>query len=152
MSLLDAQPEQQNRTKTMAITAVALAVTLGIVLWFTFRFYPEKRAASHFLDAVVAGQMQDAYQLWKPSQSYRMGDFLADWGTEGYYGPVKSYKILHAKSKWGASGVIVTVQVNPFSPMPDANDAEKSRRTKTVVLWVDTNSKSLSFSPFQLQD
>jgi hypothetical protein len=27
------------------------------------------------------------------------------------------------------------------------NDAEKSRRTKVIPVWVDTDSKAMSFSP-----
>ena len=65
-----------------------------ILSYFAFRYYPEKRAAEHFFDALVAGDANTAYQIWKPGASYEMKDFLADWGPEGYYGPVKSYKIM----------------------------------------------------------
>ena len=131
----------------MAFTIAALVLVAIVVLWFTFRYYPEKKAAEHFFDALVAGDTARAYQLWKPSPSYAMKDFLADWGPEGYYGPVKSYKILRASSPVGANAVAVRVAISPFSPMPDASEIEKSRKTKVVSVWVLISDKSFSFPP-----
>ncbi len=147
MSLLNPPPASENKSNAMKCTIIAVVMAAIIGGWFLFRYYPEKRAVDHFFDALVTGDTNHAYQLWKPSGSYRMGDFLADWGPNGYYGPVKSYEILRATSKKGANGVTVSVAVSPFSPMPGANDPEKSRRTKTIPLFVDTTSKAISFSP-----
>jgi hypothetical protein len=147
LMLLDTPAEKPNRSRAMAFTVAALALILAAALWFIFRYYPEKRATEHFLEAVVAGNMDAAFQLWKPGPSYQMNDFVADWGASGYYGPVKSYKIVKAKSPVGVSAVIVTVQISPYSPMPDASDAEKSRKTRVVNLWVDPSNKSFSFQP-----
>ena len=61
----------------------------------------------HFFDALVAGDTATAYQIWKPGASYEMKDFLADWGPEGYYGPVKSYKILEGQRAREANAVAV---------------------------------------------
>ena len=129
----------------MAFTIAALAVLAIVALYFTFRYYPEKRAAERFFDALVAGDTAKAYQLWKPGPSYSMKDFLADWGPDGYYGPVKSYSVLHAKAPSGSNAVAITVEVSPFSPMPAASDTEKSRKTKVVEIWVLVANKSLSF-------
>ena len=147
MSLFSPPPETSNKSKVWTFTIAALALALAIVLYFSFRYYPEKKAAEHFLDALVAGNTNQAYQLWKPSESYRIGDFMADWGPEGYYGPVKSYSIVKAAAKKGANGVILTIEVSPFSPMPDKNDVEKSRRTKQLNVWVKSGDKSFSFPP-----
>ena len=147
MSLLSPAPEPSNKSKVWTFTIVALTVTLAIILYFAFRYYPEKKAAEHFLDALVAGNVRQAYSLWKPSESYKIGDFMADWGPEGYYGPVKSYSIVKATSRKGANGVILTIEVSPYSPLPDKNDVEKSRRTKQVNLWVNSGDKSFSFPP-----
>ena len=147
MTLLDAPAETPHKSRAMAFTIVAVVIVAAIVLWFSFRYYPEKRAAEQFFDTLVAGDMARAYQLWQPSASYKMPDFLADWGPNGYYGPVKSYSIVRASSSTGASGVAIEVAVNPFAPMPDAQDAEKSRRTKFVTVWVETKDKSFSFPP-----
>jgi len=147
MTLLDPPAEPQGKVNAIKFTLIAIALAAIIGGWFMFRFYPEKKAVDHFFDALIAGDTARAYQLWKPSSSYKMGDFLADWGPEGYYGPIKSYEILRATAPKKSNGVIVNVAVSPFSPMPGANDAEKSRRTKVVPVWVDSDSKAMSFSP-----
>jgi len=131
----------------MAFTVAALAMVAIVALWFTFRYYPEKKAAERFFDALVAGDMTTAYQLWKPGPAYAMKDFLADWGPDGYYGPVKSYRILRAKAPRGSNAIAISVEMSPFSPMPDASDKEKSRKTKVVEVWVLAEDKSFSFPP-----
>jgi len=147
MSLLEPPPPSETKSNAIKYTLIAVAMAAIIGGWFLFRFYPEKRAVDHFFDALVAGDTNHAYQLWKPNPSYKMGDFLADWGPSGYYGPVKSYEILRASAPKKSNGVIVSVAVSPFTPMPGANDAEKSRRTKVIPLFVDSDSKGMSFSP-----
>jgi|SRR5882672_297697 len=147
MSLLNPPAESANKPKAMKYTMIAITLAVIIGGWLLFRFYPEKRAVNHFFDALVAGDTNHAYQLWKPSGSYKIGDFMADWGPNGYYGPVKSYEILRASAPKSSNGVVINVAVSPLSPMPGANDPDKSRRTKTISLWVDTESKALSFSP-----
>ncbi|HVO57790.1 MAG TPA: hypothetical protein VMT51_08860 [Dongiaceae bacterium] len=146
-SLLSPPSEPSNKPKAIVYAAAGILVALLIVGYFLFRYYPEKKATEHFLNALVAGDTKKAYQLWKPSESYRFGDFLADWGPEGYYGPVKSYEIVKAESKRGANGVIISVRVSRFAPMPDKADLEKSRWTKQVSVWVKSADKSLSFPP-----
>jgi len=135
----------------MIFTMTAAFILAVIAVWFWLRFYPEKKAAEQFFNAVVAGDMSTAYQLWKPGpgSSYKLKDFVADWGPTGYYGPVKSYSILKAKSPNGsATSVEVRVAISPFSPMPTANnDPEKAQKTRVVNVWVDTKDKSFSFPP-----
>jgi len=147
MTLLDPPPVKPQKPRAMAFTVAAVTIALIVTLWFVLRYYPEKRAAEHFFDALVAGNTDRAYRLWKPGPSYSMKDFLADWGPQGYYGPVKSYQMLKACAPRGSNTVDVSVAVSPFSPMPDASDAEKSRKTKIVDIWVVTADKSLSFPP-----
>jgi hypothetical protein len=61
---------------------------------------------------------------------------------------VKSYKILKINRPSGSSNsVVVEVAVSPYAPMPDATDAEKSRRTRVVTVWMNTEDKSFSFPP-----
>jgi len=147
MTLLDAPAAKPEKSRVVPFTISALVLVALVALFFVFRYYPEKKAASNFFDALVAGDTTKAYALWKPTSSYQMKDFLADWGPNGYYGPIKSYKIDRAKAPTGASGVAITVSLSPFSPMPDPNDAEKSRKTKTVSIWVEKGDKSFSFPP-----
>jgi hypothetical protein len=147
MSLLEPPVEKPQKSRAMAITVVALAIALATVLWFTFRYYPEKKATAVFFDALAAGDTNKAYGLWKPSASYKLDDFTADWGPSGYYGPVKSYKIMSAKAPKQSTSIEVNVAVSPFSPMPEASDAEKSSKTRVVTLWVLPSDKSFSFPP-----
>lgn len=147
MSLLNPAVEKPHKSRAMAFTIVTLAVALLVICYFAFRYYPEKRAVEHFFDALVAGNTETAYQIWKPGTSYGLKDFLADWGPEGYYGPVKSYKIMKASAPVKANAVAVRVALSPFSPMPDASDAEKSRKTRVLSIWVLTKDKSFSFPP-----
>jgi hypothetical protein len=147
MSLLEPPVDKPQKSRVMAFTVVALVFTAAVVLWFTFRYYPEKKATAQFFDALVTGDTNKAYELWKPSSSYKMSDFLADWGTDGYYGPVKSYKIMDASAPRNGSSIAVNVAVSPFSPMPSSSDADKSRKTRVVTLWVLPKDKSLTFPP-----
>jgi hypothetical protein len=145
MSILEPPPETVNKSRPMVFAAVALTLIAVVALYFTFRYYPEKRAAHHFFATLVAGDTARAYALWKPSPSYAMKDFLADWGPDGYYGPIKSYNIIHAKAPRASNAVAITVEVSPYSPMPDSSDAEKSRKTRVVEVWVLAHGKSFSF-------
>lgn len=155
MSLFEVPVEKPAHPRLRLWLALTGAVLLAILLWFTLRYYPEKKAVARFLDAVVAGDMARAYQIWKPGEGYTTQDFLADWGPNGYYGPVKSYHIAEEKCPGKgisipfceASGVIVTVQISPFAPFPTIEDGEKNRRTRIVNLWVESKDKSFSFPP-----
>jgi hypothetical protein len=131
----------------MTFTVVALAMVAVVVLWVMFRYYPEKKAAERFFDALVAGDTAKAYALWQPGPSYVMKDFLADWGPKGYYGPVKSYKIIRLNTPHGANVVAVEVSVSPYSPMPEVADVEKNSKTRVVDVWILPSDKSFSFSP-----
>src|SRR5450432_576898 len=117
MSLLDPPVDKPQKSRAMGFTIVALAVVLVVILYFAFRYYPEKRVVEHFFDALLAEDTSTAYQIWKPGASYEMKDFLADWGPNGYYGPVKSYKILKASAPLKANAVAVRVAFSPFAPM-----------------------------------
>jgi hypothetical protein len=130
VSLLDPPPVVTHKSRPLVFTIVALVLVVAVVLWFGFRYYPEKRAVAHFFDAVVAGDTQKAYELWKPKPSYRMEDFVADWGDKGYFGPVKSYKILRERSPIGSNAVEVAVALSPFSPMPIPTTPPKKNKAK----------------------
>lgn len=147
ISLLNPVPEKSHKSQVWAFTIIGLVVALAVVCYFTFRYYPEKKAASQFFEALVIGNTDKAYELWKPTPSYKKSDFLADWGDSGYYGPVKSYKIMGAKAPDKSDSIAVNVAVSPYSPLPSASDAEKSSKTKLVTLWVSPTDKSLSFPP-----
>lgn len=155
MSLLNPPVYKEHKSRVAMFTGVALVCAAAIVLYFVFRYYPERKAAEHFFDAVVVGDTDKAYALWKPSGNYKMKDFLQDFGPTGYFGPIKSYKILSVgtPSKTGSmeidagKSVEVSVAVSAFAPFPDASNAEESNKTRSVVLWVQPSDKSISFKP-----
>jgi hypothetical protein len=148
MTLLEPQVDTSSKSRHLKFVASALVILAAVVLYFAFRYYPEQRAAQRFFNALATGDTNTAYQLWKAAPSYRMQDFLTDWGPYGYYGPVKSYKIMKISRPEGSSNsVVVEIAVSPFSPMPEATDAEKSRRTRVVTVWMNTEDKSFSFPP-----
>ncbi len=150
MSLLDPPPITPQRSRPLAFTVAAIVLIAVVGLWWAFRFYPEKRAVAHFFDALVAGDTAKAYQLWKPKPSYKMEDFVADWGSNGYFGPVKSYRILRESSPVGSNAVEVAVAVSPLAPMPDPTDPatkEQSQKTRVIGIWVVSRDKSLTFPP-----
>lgn len=148
MALFEPPDETASKRRHLKFVVGALLILAAGVLYLTLRFYPEQRAAQRFFDALVAGDTNTAYQLWKAKPSYRLPDFLTDWGPYGYYGPVKSYKIMKISSPSDStSSVAVEVVVSPFAPLPDASDAEKSRRTRVVTVWMNTEDKSFSFPP-----
>jgi hypothetical protein len=137
-----------DKSRALIFTIVAILCLACIGLYFTVRYYPEKKATENFFNALVSGDTAKAYEIWKPGSSYTMKDFLADWGPTGYYGPVKSFALLHAKSPVGASGVIITVAVSPFSPLPNENsDPAQSQKTRVINIWVESKDKSFSFPP-----
>src|SRR5208282_6901963 len=104
-----------------------------------------------FMHEIVAGNMEQAYRMYNPSPSYSIQDFLDDWGPNGYYGPVKTYRIESAEEdKRGterAYGVNITVEVSPYAPFPANNDAAKQSKTKEVRLRVEYKDQSVGFAP-----
>jgi len=147
VSLLEPLPEKSHKSLVIGITVGGLVLALALVLYFTLRYYPEKKATQQFFNALVSGNTDKAYELWKPTSSYRKTDFLADWGESGYYGPVKSYKIMSAKEPDRSRSIAVSVALSPYTPLPAPSDAQKSQKTKLVTLWVSPADKSLSFPP-----
>jgi len=125
-----------------------LALLLGASVWYFVRYTTEKRTVDHFMHAVIAGDTQQAYQIWHPHESFSYQDFLSFWGPKGYYSPIKSYRIEKAEMPpKGASGVIVTLEISPYSPFPNSNDKTKSAQNREVELWVERSDQSLSFPP-----
>lgn len=148
MTLLDAPPPKPpSRALRYGVIAAALAAVILFFFWHMLRFHAEKEVVRQFLDAAASGQMQQAYQIWQPRPSYSFKDFLDDWGPDGYYGPVKSYKIKKVAHPSGGSGVIVTVEISPYNPFPAKDDVVQQSKTKDVSLWVEFKDHSIGFAP-----
>lgn len=147
MSLLDAnQPEPSKKPYYIVIT-VLVVFLIVLFMWWSVRFDSEEKDATVFFSAVSAGNLQQAYTLWKPSESYSFKDFQDAWGPSGYYGPVKSFKVDSASApRKSDSSVAVTVLVSPYQPFPKDGTAE-ANKTKAIVVWINRTTHSFSFPP-----
>ena len=138
----------------VGIAVVVLAVVAG-VLYFQFRYYGEEKLVRQFMDALVAGDYQQAYRVWNPMPAYTYEAFLEDWGETTSFGRIRSYEIVSIRPTSGvilrvptgggeqprnlrvsgdSSGVVVSVRINGNEP--------------PVRLWVETNPPRLSFPPY----
>jgi len=133
MTLLDATPPEPPRKTGRYILITLAVIILGLACYIALRNYPEEGTVSVFLTTLEQGNFQEAYRLWQPSPTYTYKDFLHDWGEQGDYGKIRTFKILGSRSK-GKRTVIVTVTINDQEPPRD--------------LLVDRKTKGLAFSPF----
>jgi hypothetical protein len=152
VGLLDGDTEEpKSKLRRYILSGMVFALLMCVGVWWMFRFHTEKKTVESFLEAVVAGDTQLAYRIWKPQPSYTYQDFLADWGPQGTYGPVRSYRLETAQQPSGASGVIVVVELSPFEKFPENSEQEKLPKLKEVRLWVERGDQSLSFAPSLLE-
>ena len=149
VGILDSGAEEpKSKRLRYVVSGLALAAMLAGALWYFLRFTPEKRTVERFMNAVVAGDTQQGYQIWRPIPSFTYQDFLAFWGPKGYYSPIKSFRIESAEvPPKGGSGVVVVVELSAYAPFPKPEDSVKFAQNQEVRLWVERSDKSLSFPP-----
>lgn len=151
MGIFDSTEEHPPaKLRRYIITAVAFVVAVFLFLWYPMglRLHKERSTVRHFMNALEAGNMDEAYRIWKPSPTYTMKDFLEDWGLNGYYGPIRSYKILSNEGVKNGSSAAIVVAVSPYQPFPDDNDEAKQNKTQKITVWVDPKDESISFPPY----
>ncbi len=143
-----------SKIRRYILTAIGVVVTIGVFmlvfpdyLWYPLVYYKEVNTIRHFAIDLTKGDLQGAYQIWKPSPSYSFQDFTEDWGPGGYYGPVKSYRLGRPAHLKDGSAAEILLDVNPYQPFPDRNDMLKLGKTKEVRLWVEFRDQSISFPP-----
>lgn len=147
MSLLDANQPEPSKRPYYIILCVLVVFLIAIFIWRSVRFDGEEKTATSFFTALSSGNMQQAYAIWKPAESYSFKDFQRDWGPSSYIGPVKSFEIESATApRKSDTNVVITVLVSPYQPFPKKDSAE-ANKTKTVVVWVSKAAKSLGFPP-----
>jgi hypothetical protein len=149
MGLLDAGAEEpQSKALRYVVSGVALVLLLGASVWFFLRYTPEKHTVEHFMNAVVTGDTQQAYQIWHPHASFSYQDFLSFWGPNGYYSPIKTYRIESAEvPPKGGTGVVIVVEISSYDPFPKSEETVKSAQNREVQLWVERSDQSMSFPP-----
>ena len=133
MTLLDATPPKQPRKIGRCVLLALVIIIVGGMAYILLRNFPEERAVSRFLTTLEQGNYQEAYRLWQPSASYSYQDFIHDWGEQGDYGKIRTFKILGSRSK-GPQTVIVTLTINNQQP--------------PLELLVDRQTKGLAYSIF----
>lgn len=151
MSLLDATdpapPSKVRRYIILAVVAVVGVYLISMLVSHEMLLRSQEQVVENFLNTVAAGNMQQAYQLWQPTSSYSLKDFEDDWGPDGYYGPIKSFKIDSAyEPRRSTSDVAVRVLLSPYQPFPKSDTIEQNR-TKSVTIWVNRSTRSLSTGP-----
>ena len=149
MGILDSGAEEpKSKALRYVVSGVALAAMIAGALWYFLRFAPEKRTVERFMSAVVAGDSQEAYKIWRPNPSFTYQDFLAFWGPKGYYSPIKSFRIESAEvPPKGGSGVVVVVELSAYSPFPKPEESVKFAQNQEARLWVERSDQPLSFPP-----
>lgn len=149
MGLLDTGAEEpKSKALRYVISAVALVILIGIGMWYFLRYTTEKHTVDRFMTAVAAGNMQQAYQIWHPHASFSYQDFLSFWGPNGYYSPIKTFRIESAEvPPKGGSGVVIVVEISGYDPFPKPEETVKSAQNREVQLWVERSDQSLSFPP-----
>jgi hypothetical protein len=149
VGILDSGAEEpKSKALRYVVSGIALALMIAGALWYFLRFTPEKHTVEHFMSAVVAGNSQQAYQIWHPHASFTYKDFMAFWGPDGYYSPIKTYRIESAETPPnGGSGVVVVVELSAYDPFPPNTDLVKTGQNREVRLWVERSDQSMSFPP-----
>lgn len=149
MGIFDSSDEHPpDKARRYFFTGLAFVLLVAGFCFYLLRYHTEKNTARHFMDDVVAGNMQEAYQLWHPAPSYSFKDFQDDWGPQGFNGAIKSYRIKDAQRLPSASGVIIVMDVSPYAPFPSKSDVAESAKTTEVRIWVQFKDQSLGFPPF----
>jgi hypothetical protein len=149
LGLLDTGAEEpRSKALRYVVTGVALVILVGIAIWYFLRYTPEKHTVERFMDAIAKGDTQQAYQIWHPHPNFSYKDFLSFWGPDGYYSPLKSFRLEAAEvPPKGGSGVVVTVEISEYDPFPKSEETLKAARNREVQLWVERSDQSLSFPP-----
>jgi hypothetical protein len=149
VGILDSGAEEpKSKALRYVISGVVLVLLIAGGIAYLLRYSAEKRTVGRFMTAVVAGDTQQAYQIWHPHQGFLYQDFISFWGPNGFYSPVKSFRIKSAEvPPNGGSGVVVVVEVSVYSPFPKPEETIKFAQNREVQLWVERSDQSLSFPP-----
>lgn len=139
MTLLDAPTFNRQRAKRrnliILIVVVAAICALGLSLYWPY--YEARRTVNQFMTALVRGNFQEAYYIWKPNpRAYTMDSFMQDWGPGSPWGRIKAYRIQQVTAPPGghSTGLVVLVRINGIH-----TDAR---------LWVEDHSHIMSFYQF----
>ena len=105
MGLMDAteyDPRPAQRRNRMILIAIVVVI-FAVILYFIFRYYPEKQVINHFFEALEHKDFEAAYGAyyhdpdWKQHpgkyKDYTLNQFVLEWGPSGDYGPITSHHV-----------------------------------------------------------
>jgi hypothetical protein len=149
VGILDSGPEEpKSRALRYVISGVALVILIGVGMAYFLRYTKEKGTVERFMDAVIAGDTQEACEIWHTHPGFSCQDFNGFWGPNGYYSPIKSFRMESAEvPPRGGSGVVITVELSAYAPFPKAEETVKFAQNREVQIWVERSDQSLSFPP-----
>lgn len=123
MTLLDAPAFNAAGARKRRNIIIGLLIALAIVGVLVWQFWnvPAEHRVNRFFDALEQQQFEKAYGIWNNDsdwqqhadkyKNYPYNKFLDDWGLNGEYGKITSYKILYATSSLGNS-TLMAISVN----------------------------------------
>ena len=118
--------------KLKIATAIVVTVSMGSFLVWKFINYREESKVTQFLEEISQGQYQQAYANWDAGDSYKLKDFIDDFGKDGYYTHgMHSARVV--TSKGHGAGVVVCVELDNLQ--------------QKLPIRVDKESMKLSYSP-----
>src|ERR1051326_7871653 len=79
------KPGMASKQKVQIAIAILAVVSLGFFLLWKFINYREERQVTQFFNELEQRQFDRAYARWDAGDSYKMKDFLDDFGGDGYY-------------------------------------------------------------------
>jgi hypothetical protein len=122
--------------KRIALWGIA-ALLVGTVLYYTFRNWSEEQQVKKFFALLDQKKFQDAYAMFgctqdTPCKYYSADRFVEDWGPASPYANTANIRTLHEDVC--GTGVVFNIQ---------------APNTESIGLYVDKNSKQVSFAPWQ---
>ena len=126
-------PRKARAWKERLKVPVAIGLVILIIGGTAYKFanYREEGRVRDFMETVQTGQFETAFQIWNVGGSYRMQDFLQDWGRDGFYTKgMHDAKVIDSNSQ--GTSVVVYLAIDELTP---------------IALLVDKETLRISFSP-----
>jgi hypothetical protein len=133
---------EQHRARVLGFVKIssiilACALVVGLILFAVFKNHSEEQRAKNFLALLGQHNDQAAYAMWgctdsRPCPDYPFTKFQEDWGPKSEHA---NQTVAHiGLSQSCGSGVLIRL--------------DYTASQEPVSLWVDRDSKVLSFAPW----
>jgi hypothetical protein len=148
MTLFEARPPdlRKERLRQQLVWGGIILIAVLAVLGFVFRHWRVEHTVDNFLTKIEQKDYNAAYAIWNADpdwekhperyQDYTFGQFQLDWGPTGDFGNITSHKVegsVEPRSSGKVTGVVVAARIN--------------NRAEPACLWVDKQTRAISFSP-----